>query len=57
MLKTNTSKRRTISLFNQGIDRYAAMPNMGQDRLELLMKAYDKVVRRHEIFRAVFGVI
>lgn len=30
------------------------MPN---ERLELLMKTFDAVVRRHEIFREVYGVI
>lgn len=57
LMKTNTSKKRTMSLLNQGINLYAAIPMMGEDRLAPLMKAYDKVVRRHEIFRAVFGLI
>lgn len=57
LMKTNTSKKRTLSLFNQGINLYAAIPNMGDDRLAPLMKAFDSVVRAHEIFRAVFGVI
>jgi hypothetical protein len=57
LMKTNTSKKRTMSLLNQGINLYAAIPMMGDDRLAPLMKAYDAVVRRHEIFRAVFGVI
>ena len=46
-----------MSLLNQGINLYAAIPMMGDDRLEPLMNAYDSEVRRHEIFRAVFGVI
>jgi hypothetical protein len=57
LMKTNTSKKRTMSLLNQGINLYAAIPRMGEDRLAPLMKAYDEVVRRHEIFRAVFGLI
>jgi hypothetical protein len=57
LMKTNTSKKRTMSLFTQGINLYAAIPNMGEDRLAPLMKAYDSAVRAHEIFRAVFGVI
>jgi hypothetical protein len=57
LMKTNTSKKRTMSLLNQGINLYAAIPMMGEDRLAPLMKAYDAGVRRHEIFRAVFGVI
>jgi len=57
LMKTNTSKKRTMSLFNQGINLYAAIPNMGEDRLAPLMKAFDQIVRQHEVFRAVFGLI
>jgi len=57
MLKTNTVKHRTISLFRQGTEWYEALPNMPAERLERLMQTYDAVVRRHEIFREVFGVI
>lgn len=57
MLKTNTSKKRTRSLLNQGLDWYSAIPNMKPERLELLMTTFDAGVRRHAIFREVFGVI
>ena len=57
LMKTNTSKKRTMSLFNQGINLYAAIPNMGEDRLAPLMQAFDSAVRGHEIFRAIFGLI
>lgn len=57
MLKVNTVKRRTLSLFRQGTEWYEALPNMPTERLELLIKTYDGVVRRHEIFREVYGVI
>jgi hypothetical protein len=57
LMKTNTSKKRTMSLLNQGINLYAAIPNMTEDRLAPLMKAFDEAVRQHEIFRAVFGLI
>lgn len=57
LMKTNTSKKRTMSLLNQGINLYAAIPMMKEDRLSMLMTAYDASVRRHEIFRSVFGVI
>jgi hypothetical protein len=57
MLKVNTVKRRTLSLFRQGTEWYEALPNMPNERLELLMKTYDAVVSRHEIFREVYGVI
>ncbi|NJN00386.1 MAG: IS4 family transposase [Aquincola sp.] len=57
MLKVNTVKRRTQSLFSQGLDWYDALPNMKQERLELLMTTFDAVVRRHAIFHEIFGVI
>jgi hypothetical protein len=44
-------------LFNQGLDWYSAIPNMKPDRLELLMTTFDDTVRRHAIFREIFGVI
>ena len=57
LMKTNTSKKRTMSLLNQGINLYAAIPNMGDDRLGPLMKEFDASVREHEIFRKIFGLI
>lgn len=57
LMKTNTAKKRTMSLLNQGINLYAAIPMMGEDRLAPLMTEYDAVVRRHKIFRSVFGLI
>ena len=57
LMKTNTSKKRTMSLLNQGINLYAAIPRMGDDRLAPLMKAFDAIVRKHAVFREVFGLI
>jgi hypothetical protein len=57
MLNTNTSKKRTRSLLNQGLDWYSAIPNMKSDRLQLLMTTFNAGVRRHAIFREIFGVI
>jgi hypothetical protein len=56
-LKVNTVKRRTMSLFNQGAYWYSAIPNMRQERLELLMPSFDEVIREHEVFRQIFGLI
>ena len=57
LMKTNTSKKRTMSLLNQGINLYAAIPRMGDDRLGPLMLAFDAEVKQHAIFRTVFGVV
>lgn len=56
-LKVNTVKKRTLSLFNQGVYWYSALPNMRQERLELLMPAYDEIIREHAVFKQVFGLI
>ena len=57
LMKTNTSKKRTMSLFNQGTNHYAAIPNMREERLALLVTAYESEVRRHQVVRQVFGAI
>jgi hypothetical protein len=57
LMKTNTSKKRTMSLLNQGIHLYEAIPYMDDEKLAPLMKAFDQIVRQHAIFRAVFGLI
>ena len=56
-LKVNTVKRRTMSLFNQGTYWYSAIPNMRQERLELLMPSFDETIREHAVFNQVFGLI
>ena len=56
-LKTNTSKKRQLSLYNQGAYWYMAIPNMREDRLTLLMLAYADVLREHDFLRDIFGVI
>lgn len=47
-LKTNTSTKRTMSLFNQGLYWYQSLPRLREDRLQLLMRAYEKIVREHQ---------
>jgi hypothetical protein len=56
-LKSNTSKRRQLSLLNQGLILYDMIPGMDDHQLVPLLKALDVEVRRHEIFRTAFGVI
>ena len=57
MLKVNTVKRRTMSLYKQGCFWYDAIPNMPDDRLSLLMTAFDKCLHEHAIFRDIFGIL
>lgn len=56
-LKTNTVKRRTLSLLNQGLFHYAAFPKMKQERAVALMAKFDEMIRAQRVFREVFGLI
>ena len=56
-LKTDTVKRRTISLLNQGLMHYGALPKMKPDMLEPLMSKFGELLRAQAVFREVFGLI
>lgn len=56
-LKVNTAKKRTHSLFRQGAYWYGAIPNMRDDWLENLMRAFDTIVSEHAIFEQVYALI
>ena len=50
LLKSNTSKTRTHSLFRQGCMLYELIPTMPEHRLEPLMAAFTKAVSQTNIF-------
>lgn len=54
-LKVNTVKRRTHSLFRQGVYWYECIPDMREEWLRRLMNAYDEIVRGHEFFSLFFA--
>lgn len=56
-LKTNTSKKRQMSLFRQGLYWYECIPTMREEWLRPLMDAFDRIVREQRFFQEVFGVI
>ena len=56
-LKANTAKKRTLSLFRQGLYWYQGMPNMRDDWLEKLMTAFNRILADHRVFREIFAVI
>jgi hypothetical protein len=56
-LKVNTVKRRTHSLYRQGLYWYDCIPTMREDWLRPLMTAFDRIVREQAIFREIFGII
>ena len=56
-LKTNTDKKRQLSLFNQGRYWFEAIPAMREERLVPLMREFDRLLNNHAAFRDIFGVI
>jgi hypothetical protein len=57
MLKANTSKKRTHSLFTQGWHYYRQIPNMRLERLEPLVNAFATLVRQQPVFQQALGAI
>ncbi|MBI4702905.1 MAG: IS4 family transposase [Deltaproteobacteria bacterium] len=57
ILKVNTVKKRTHSLYRQGCYWYDCIPTMREDWLVALMTAFDAVVREHVLFRELFGIV
>ncbi len=56
-LKTNTSKRRTHSLFRQGSMLYELMPNMTDFLLLPLIKRFTQMLAAQPLFAHMFGAI
>ena len=56
-LKANTVKRRTHSLFRQGLMLYHHLPNWPEDRIRPLMETFGSMLMEQRAYREVFGVI
>ena len=56
-LKASTTKKRTHSLFRQGLYWYGAIPMMRDDLLEGLLCSFAEVLREHAVFTMIFGAI
>jgi hypothetical protein len=56
-LKTNTSKKRTHSLFRQGCMVYDLMPNMPDKWLTLIMQQFETIIDEHNDFNDVYGYV
>jgi hypothetical protein len=56
-LKASTTKRRTLSLYNQGRYWFGALPNMRDDKRDRLLAAYKETLREHDFVREVFAVL
>jgi hypothetical protein len=57
MLKANTSKQRTHSLFTQGVYYYGALPNMRAERRNPLLAKFGELVAQVPFFQAVFSLV
>jgi len=57
MLKSNTSAKRTHSLFRQGCMWFDLIPNMPEDRLTALMARYGEILQREQSFDGLFSVV
>ena len=56
-LKANTVKRRTHSLFRQGLMLYHHLPNWPEDRSRPLMEKFGSMLAEQRVFNEIFGVI
>lgn len=56
-LKANTVKRRTHSLFRQGLLLYEFIPTWPQERLRPLLETFDSILHEQQALRDIFGVI
>lgn len=56
-LKANTVKRRTHSLFRQGLLLYHFIPTWPEQRLRPLLETFDDMLTEQRAFRQAFGVI
>jgi len=56
MLKANTVKTRTHSLFRQGCAYYAAIPQMPRERLDPLVQRFGEYVLREPVYVQAFNL-
>jgi hypothetical protein len=57
LLKSNTSKTRTHSLFRQGCMLYNLIPTMREPQFEPLMARYAEFLNQEKSFTGLFGVV
>jgi Transposase DDE domain len=57
LLKTNTSKKRQLSLLRQGLLWYQFLPGLKEERAVPLMQEFDRLVRAQPVFSQAFGVL
>jgi hypothetical protein len=56
-IKVNTAKKRTHSLFRQGLEYYELIPNMKEIEFVPLAKRFGEVVREQRVCREALGIV
>jgi Transposase DDE domain len=56
-IKVNTAKKRTHSLFRQGQEYYALIPNMKEQELVPLIERFGQLVAEQPVCREAFGIL
>jgi len=57
LLKSNTAKKPTHSLFRQGCTLDELFPNMPTERLHPLMERFSEMLDEHRVFKGLLGVL
>ena len=57
MMKANTVKHRTHSLFRQGCYWFWRLPNLPDKWLVPLLQEFERQLAQHVLFRALFGIL
>jgi hypothetical protein len=56
-LRVNTVKRRTHSLFTQGVYFYGALPYMKEEKFQLLISKFGELLHEIQFVRETFGLV
>ena len=57
LMKANTVKTRTHSLFRQGTYWFSRIPTMSVEKLAPLLRALEAQLAKHLVFKQIFGVL
>ena len=57
LLKSNTSKKRTHSLFRQGCMWYELIPNMDETRLKMLIEKFHELLLERAATKEIFSFV
>jgi Transposase DDE domain len=57
LMKANTVKTRTHSLFRQGTYWFSRIPNMSIEKLAPLLVAFERQLAQHAVFKQLFGAL